>query len=301
MSVLGKIMREPLLHFLLLGGGLFLLYNMSNGGRVDKPNTIVVTPGKVKQLSANFSRTWERLPTEQELNGLLTSYLRDEVFYREAIALGLDKDDNLIRRRMRQKLEFILEDISVLVDPTDEALTRYMQQHEDQFRLQPQIAFRQVYLSPDKRQDIKAAATKILASLNTGEISEQQSAQLGDQIMLEHAFKLSSQSDIERRFGQVFARQLLTLPSGVWSGPVVSGYGGHLVLVSERVEGRMPTLAEVREEVQRDWLFEQRNALKESTYRKLLEEYEIVMQEPMNPAYVSGPAVAATRPETAPR
>ena len=295
---LNKIIKEPLLHFLFLGGGLFLLFNMMNGATVDKPNRIVVTPGQVDQLAANFSRTWERSPNEQELDGLLTNYLRDEVFYREAIALGLDKDDSLIRRRMRQKLEFIFEDVSALVDPTDEELTTYMQQHEDQFRLQPQISFRQIYLSPDKRQDIKAEAKRILVSLNVGDISEQQSEQLGDQIMLDHEFKLSSQSDIERRFGQAFAMQLLALPPGVWSGPVISGFGGHLVLVSERVEGRMPALAEVREDVQRDWLLEQRKILKEETYQKLLQEYEIVMQQPTNPGYAPGSAVAATLTDT---
>ena len=298
MILLNKVTKEPLLHFLLLGCGLFLLYNMINGGMVDKPNTIVVTAGKVEQLSANFSRTWERLPTEQELDGLLKSYLRDEVFYREAIALGLDKDDNLIRRRMRQKLEFILEDVTAMMDPTDEELTDYMQQHEDQFRLQPQVSFRQIYLSPDKRDEIKADAEKILSRLNAGEISEQQSEQLGDQIMLDKEFKLSSQGDIERRFGQAFARQIIALPTGVWSGPVISGYGGHLVLVSERVAGRLPALAEVREDVQRDWMLEQRNILKENIYQKLLQEYEIVMQQPVTPDYAPGSAVAATRAET---
>ena len=298
MNILNKVIKEPLLHFLLLGCGLFLLYNMINGGTVDKPNTIVVTAGKVEQLSANFSRTWERLPTEQELDGLLKSYLRDEVFYREAIALGLDKDDNLIRRRMRQKLEFILEDVTAMMDPTDEELTDYMQQHEDQFRLQPQVSFRQIYLSPDKRDEIKADAEKILSRLNAGEISEQQSEQLGDQIMLDKEFKLSSQGDIERRFGQAFARQIIALPTGVWSGPVTSGYGGHLVLVSERVAGRLPALAEVREDVQRDWMLEQRNILKENIYQKLLQEYEIVMQQPVTPDYAPGSAVAATRAET---
>ena len=298
MKLLNKLAKEPLLHFLLLGCGLFLLYNMINGGTVDKPNTIVVTAGKVEQLSASFSRTWERLPTEQELDGLLKSYLRDEVFYREAIALGLDKDDNLIRRRMRQKLEFILEDVTAMMDPTDEELTDYMQQHEDQFRLQPQVSFRQIYLSPDKRDEIKADAEKILSRLNAGEISEQQSEQLGDQIMLDKEFKLSSQGDIERRFGQAFARQIIALPTGVWSGPVISGYGGHLVLVSERVAGRLPALAEVREDVQRDWMLEQRNILKENIYQKLLQEYEIVMQQPVTPDYAPGSAVAATRAET---
>ncbi len=302
MNLVNKLIKEPFLHFLLLGGGLFLLYNMINGGTVDKPDVIVVTPGKVEQLSAHFSRTWERLPTEQELDGLLKSYLRDEVFYREAISLGLDKDDDLIRRRMRQKLEFILEDVTAMMDPTDEELTAYMQQHEDQFRLQPRISFRQTYLSPDKREDMRADADEMLHRLNAGALSEQSaeqpSEQLGDPIMLGKEFKLSSQSVIKRHFGEAFAEQVFALPTGVWSGPVISGYGWHLVLVSERVAGRMPALAEVREEVQRDWLLEQRNILKEETYQKLLQEYEIVMQQPVSPDYAPGSAVAATRAET---
>jgi len=293
MKGVNRIIREPLLHFLLLAGGLFLLYNMINGTTVEKPNRIVVSPGQVELLAENFTRTWQRQPTEEELAALFKNYLRDEVFYREAIALGLDKDDNLIRRRMRQKLEFILEDVTSLMDPTDDELTVYMHQHKDLYRLPPQVSFRQIYLSPDKRQDIEADADELLARLIAGENFHE----LGDEIMLDDEYTLASQPDIERRFGKGFARQLVSIPVEAWTGPVISGFGGHLVLISEKVEGRMPKLAEVRKEVQRDWLLDQRNELKEATYNNLLEEYEIVIQAATAQDYGSGSAVAATLTE----
>ena len=276
MSVLGKIFREPLLHFLLIGGGLFLLFNVMNGERVDKPNRIVVSQGQVALLAANFTRTWERPPSDDEMQMLVDNYLQDEVYYREALALGLDEDDSVIRRRLRQKLGFILEDTAALLDPDDKELTAYMDAHAEEFRVQPQISFRQVYLSMDTRSDIDADAREILARLRAGEDPEL----LGDRIMLEDAYSLASRDDIKRRFGEGFAHQLLSVTPGDWAGPLTSGFGGHLVLVTETKPGHMPELATVKAAVKREWRLARTEELKQNTFRKLLENYEVVMQEP---------------------
>ena len=277
MNVLGKIIREPLLHFLFLGGGLFLLFNVMNGEMVDKPNRIVVSQGQVALLATNFARTWERPPSDEEMQLLIDNYLLDEVYYREALALGLDEDDNVIRRRLRQKLGFILEDTAALLDPDDKELTAYMDAHAEQFRVQPQVSFRQVYLSMDTRSDIDADASEILARLQAGEDPQL----LGDRIMLADAYTLASRDDIKRRFGEGFAHQLMRVTPGDWAGPLTSGFGGHLVLITENKPGRMPELAEVKEEVKREWLLARTEELKQNTFRKLLENYEVVMQEPM--------------------
>ena len=292
-----KIMREPLVHFLLIGAGLFLLFNFTNGPAGDKPNRIVVTPGRVEQMTANFTRSRLRPPTEQEMAGLIENYLRDEIYYREALAMGLDKDDGLIRRRMRQKLEFILEDISAQADPTDEVLTDFMQKHMDRYRLEAQISFQQVYLNPDRRKDMVGDARKILVRLRAGTDPEA----LGDPIMVRHKFDFASESKIERAFGETFTRQLLKLEPGDWAGPVFSGLGGHLVMISERKDGRMPELAEVRTVVERDWLAQLRKELKDITFRKLLEGYEVVMEQPSQPGNASDTAVAATPAEAGTR
>jgi hypothetical protein len=157
-----KWLKEPLVHFLIIGAGLFLLFNFTNGPAGDKPNRIVVTLGQVDQMTARFTRSRMRPPTKQEMDGLIESYLRDEIYYREALAMGLDKDDGLIRRRMRQKVEYILEDILAQADPTDEVLTAFMQKHIDRYRLEAQISFQQVYLNPDRRKDMVGDDAEIM-------------------------------------------------------------------------------------------------------------------------------------------
>ena len=292
-----KIMREPLVHFLLIGAGLFLLFNFTTGPAGDKANRIVVMPGQVEQMTAIFTRSRMRPPTEQEMAGLIESYLRDEIYYREALAMGLDKDDGLIRRRMRQKVEYILEDISAQADPTDEVLTDFMQKHMDRYRLEAQISFRQVYLNPDRRKDMVGDARKILVRLRVGTDPET----LGDPIMVRHKFDLASEREVERAFGKSFARQILKVEPGDWAGPVLSGLGGHLLMVSERKDGRMPELAEVRTMVERDWQAQRRKELKDITFRKLLEGYEVVMGQPSQPGNGSDTAVAATPAEAGAR
>jgi len=284
---LKTMLNEPLLHFLLIGAGLFILFDALNGPEAENPNRIVVSSGQVELLAANYSRTWRRQPNQQEVNALIEEHLRDEVFYREAIELGLDKDDSLIRRRLRQKLEFVLEDVSALVEPTDEQLTLFMQQNEESFRLKPKISFRHVYLSFDKRNDVGSDAVKLLARLKAGEDPDE----LGDTIMLASEFQLTAQPQIARGFGDEFAKTLLTLPQGNWTGPVLSGFGAHLVFISERTDGRMPALDEVRKAVKRDWTLEQRKTLKEKIYRTLLEKYHVVI-EPRNVALENNSAAA---------
>lgn len=294
MELLKKAIREPLLHFLVIGTGLFFLYSFMNGPEVGKANRIVVSQAQMELLAENFSRTWMRPPSDKEMEGLIDGYLRDQVFSREAIALGLDQGDNVIKRRLRQKMEFIFEDAAALVDPTDEELTLFMQQHEEGFRIKPQLSFQQVYLSYDKHDDIGADAEKLLVRLRAHENPEQ----LGDSTMLAKDFKQISQTDIQRRFGDQFAQQVVALPQGVWSGPITSGFGLHLVRVSEKVEGRMPELAEVKEAVKRDWLVERRRELKEATYTELLKGYEVVIEKPAESHSVGDTSVALRVPET---
>ena len=119
-----KILREPLLHFLLLGAAIFGAYRLLSDARATQPGNIVVTQGRIEALVAAFTRTWQRPPTASEREGLIRDYIREEVYVREAIALGLDQDDMVIRRRLRQKLEFVSEDLTAPAEPTDGQLQR---------------------------------------------------------------------------------------------------------------------------------------------------------------------------------
>ncbi|MCZ6715656.1 MAG: peptidylprolyl isomerase [Gammaproteobacteria bacterium] len=277
-----SLWREPLVHFLLIGAALFLFYDLTREQGSEAPNRIVVNSGQVEQLAANFKRTWMRPATEAELAALVENHVREEVFYREALAMGLDQNDPLVRRRMRMKLEFILEDLSSQ-DVTDEKLTAFLQQHPDKFRTQAQVSFQQVYLNPDKRKDLATDTKKLLASLNSGAAPES----LGDPTMVPFDYSLATQSEIARSFGERFAEDAIKLVPGDWMGPVYSPYGGHLLKVSERVEARMPALAEIRALVEREYLVQRRKEQKNLAYQKLREGYQVTI-EPLKSA--QGPA-----------
>jgi hypothetical protein len=268
------------MHFLALGALVFLLFHFITSRGETQDGKIVVTRGKVEQLVTGFSRTWQRPPTQQELDGLVEDYVREEVFCREAIAMGLDKDDTIVRRRMRQKLEFLTEDTAAAAPSTDADLKEWLDKHPDKFRVEPTWAFSQLYFKASPTGDsTSAAASKLLAQLDSaGETVA--AAELGDTTLLPHQLPLSRVDEIASVFGDEFARRIAQLERGRWVGPIQSGYGWHLVYVSERTEGRPKPLSEVREVVQRDWLVARHKEILEATYSKLRQKYAVVVEGP---------------------
>jgi hypothetical protein len=273
-----RIFDEPLLHFLLLGAGIFLAYSlMPHSDSSGEPGKMVVTLGQVEHLAAGFARTWQRPPTAQELAGLVRDRVREEVYFREAMALGLDKDDTIIRRRLRQKMEFIADDIAQ-ADPTDADLNAYLQAHPDSFRVEQRLTFRQVYLNPEKHgENLARDAAQLLTQLNQPGAKADASA-LGDPFLLEHQFVAVPASEVAKQFGETFPVKLGALVPGQWQGPVESGYGVHLVLISEPMEGRLPALAEVRDAVRREWDHTRRLEANEKFYQERLKRYTVTIE-----------------------
>ena len=266
--------REPLVHFLLIGAALFVFYDLTREQGSEAPNRIVLTGGQVEQLAAKFERTWLRPATETELANLIENYVREEVFYREALAMGLDQSDPVVRQRMRLKLEFILEDLSS-DEVTDDVLLGYLQEHPDTFRTEAQVSFQQLYLNPARRADLEAEADAMLDSLNAGTAPES----MGDPTLVPREYTLATQGEIKRSLGEQFAGDVVELePTGDWMGPVYSAYGGHLLKVSERVDARLPELAEIRALVEREYLAERRIELKDLAYAKLREGYDVTIE-----------------------
>ena len=292
MSGIKISLREPLVHFLLIGAGIFLLYYVTNGPADIQPNRIVVTADQVAQMESRFSRTWMRPPTQEEMAGLIENHVRDEVYYREAVTMGLDRNDPSIRKRMRLKLEFLLEDLSAVEALGDEALNRYLEAHPEDFRVEARISFQQVYLDPVQRKDMDAEAESMLARLHRGTDPET----VGDATLVEFEHRRAPRSDVARWFGEPFAEQVFSLAPGVWSGPHFSGLGGHLVKVTERVESRMPALDEVRDRVERELIARRRQEMKDMAYRRLRDNYEVVIQPPPSETANPGEAVAAAIP-----
>ncbi len=275
MSQTNTLWREPLVHFLLIGAVLFILFDLTREESGDPANRILVTQNQVEQLTAQFRRTWLRPPTEEELSGLIESFVRDEIYYREALAMGLDRNDPQVRQRMRLKLEFLLEDLTAEQPPTDEVLDTYLQQNTEKFLIPPRLSFRQVFLSFDRGQALESDAQQLLLELQAGAAAET----LGDPTLLPNEQTAATERLIARTFGEQFAQTVMELEPGSWQGALFSGLGAHLVLVTERVEGRLPTLAEIRPEVEQEYLAERRRELKDLAYRKLREGYEVVIEE----------------------
>ena len=275
-----KILYEPLLHFLLLGAAIFVAYGLVSKRISDEPGKIVISQGQIASIVVGFTRTWQRPPTSEELEGLIRDRVREEVYCREALALGLDKDDIIICRRLRQKMEFVTDDVVARAQPTDDELNAYLQAHPDPFRVQRQCTFSQVYLNPEKHGENLARDTaQLLAQLNQAGGKADVSA-LGDSFLLEHTFAAAPGSEIAKQFGEKFAAQLDELAPGQWQGPVESGYGVHLVFVSERTEGRLPALAEVRDAVCREWVNARRLEANEKLYEAMLKRYVVTIERP---------------------
>ncbi|MCK6455672.1 MAG: peptidyl-prolyl cis-trans isomerase [Phycisphaerae bacterium] len=289
-----RLMREPLVHFLLLGAAVFGAYGLAGGTRTTDPVPILISTGRIESLATAFTRTWQRPPAPAELAGLVREYVREEVCAREAIALGLHEDDPIIRRRLRQKLEFVSEDATMDSAPTDGELSGFLEAHPDRFRVEGRLSFAQVYLDPDRRgAALVSDAAAMLAALNQASAAIDPST-WGDATMLDRESTDVAKSDVLRRFGPAFAAKLGELPIGRWHGPIESGYGAHLVLIRNRSADRLPALDEIRDAVRREYVEAQRRQARESFYEALLQRYAVIIESP-GPG-LSGPVLAEGRP-----
>jgi hypothetical protein len=274
-----RLIREPFIHFLLLGAAIFVANHLVSGRADSQPGKIVITQGQIRSMVIGFSRTWQRPPTREELERLVRDHVREEVYSREAVAMGLDQDDPVIRRRLQQKLEFVTDDVAALAEPTDAELVAYLKAHADVFHVDRKFTFSQVYLDPSKHAErLTQDADQLLIQLRQkGRNLELYS--LGDAFLLEHQFEAASATEISKQFGDKFVAKLTDVPIGQWFGPVESAYGMHLVFVEERTEGRLPELAEVRDAVRREWANARRLESNEKFFQSLLKHYEVVVEK----------------------
>jgi hypothetical protein len=275
-----KIHREPLIHFLLLGALIFAVYQFRTRHKTDKPGEIVVTQGTLENLTTGFTRTWQRPPTEEELRGLVRDYIREEAAYREAVAMGLDRDDTVVRRRLRQKLEFLSDDLASRAEPAEADLQKFLQTHSSLFESEPRFSFRQVYLNPQVHgANLQRDAALLLAELRHAE-PQTNNSNAGDPFLLPQVFQDAPLSEVKQELGDQFASALGGFPPGQWQGPVKSAYGSHLVIITEQREGRLPPLAEVRGVVRREWLNAMRTETTDRFYEGLLSRYTVKIEPP---------------------
>jgi hypothetical protein len=292
MTLLGKLIREPLVQFLLLGALLFVYFEWKGGGSGPGSTRISITPGLVAHLASGFARTWQRPPTDAELKGLVDDYVKEEIATREATAMGLDRDDTIIRRRLRQKMEFLVDDAVGATPPTDAEIRAWLEKHPGAFHPEPQVVLRQVYVSA-RRGGVPAPAEaqRLLARLRAAG-PDARIDTLGDPSMLPRELPLGPLSEVTRAFGTEFAARIDAIEPGRWTGPVESPYGLHLVLVRERVAAAPPALADVRPLVERELLAERRRTQLQALYERLLAKYTVAIEMPKDEA-VGKPASTA--------
>lgn len=281
--MLKRLLKEPLLHFLLLALVIFAAYGWLGPSGAGRPDSIVVTGASIEQIAAIFAKTWQRPPTAAELKGLIDDYVKEEIYYREAKLLGLDTDDTIIRRRLRQKMEFVNDAAAELLTPTDAELEAYLKAHPTEFEIEPMLAFQQVFLNPERHgdkieQDAAAILEVLLTNVATGP------AALSDPTLLPFELPLTSSSSIAQTFGPEFAEALGNVAPGQWAGPIMSGFGRHIVRVSERKAGRVPALGEVRDAVAREWSNAKRKELEDRRFSELLKRYEVTIESPSGAA-----------------
>ena len=286
---LGRLLREPLLYFFLFGGLIFALMPDAEDPR--SPGTqeqIVISGAEVEQLTAAWSQRSQRPPTEAELQGLIGEMVREQVLYREALALGLDRDDVVIRRHLRQKYEFLTQDLAYETAPDEATLRAFFDAESDRYAQAAKLTFSQILFSPDRggtSAEIRAA--RALADLKTTTAPDAAET-LGDATSLPSGFNAVETSDVEAVFGPEFTAAVMGLEPGRWAGPIASGYGQHLVWLAQKTPGAGPAFEDVRQTVKDDWVYVQRAAANEAIYRRLLERYEVVVQPTVLPAETVG-------------
>ena len=286
-------LREPILHFALIGALLFFVYGRMNPGAA-AGERIVVTPAIALDLARQHQARWMRAPSEQELASLVEAHVRDEIFFREGLAIGLDRDDPVIKRRVRQKLDVIAEEQLARAAPGDAELQAYLTQHAERFARPVRVSFEQIFFDGSAPvAEVQRAAATARAALARGS----KPAALGQPTMLPASVEQAPLDLIARDFGSNFAEQIGRLPPGQWRGPLASSLGAHLVRVSARTPVTVPPLHEVRQQVAREWENERREQSRDASYRKLRERYVVIIEPAADsaaaPATTTGVASAA--------
>ncbi len=274
MSSFKALSREPLVHFLIIGAVLFTVFELGREESSAAPDRILVDAGQVQQLVARFRRSRLRAPTESELAALIEGHIREEVYYRQALAMGLERDDTIVRRRLKQKLEFMTDTGADLIEPQAGELEAYYEANVERFQDTPAIALTQAYLGQNPSPDRINAA---LSSLKSD--AEADPNRWSEPTLLPSQMAISTPVEIDSVFGTGFFDNLMQLPMEEWIGPIESGYGLHLVRIDDSRLASLPPFEGVRDAILREWKSVKAKELSEQVYTRLRERYTIVLPD----------------------
>lgn len=273
-------LKEPLVHFVLLGGLLFAAYAGLNRGDSANPQVVRISAAEVAWLTQTWARQWQRPPDERELRGLVTDYVKETLLAREALALGLDENDTIVRRRLAQKMTFLVEDTARLAEPKDQVLRKYYAEHSERYQVPASISFSQRFFSTER------AASEALKTL-----VHNLAAEVGERSLLPSELTMVDAQAVSNAFGPQFNEQVFALEAGKWQGPIASAYGFHLLRIDEKQPARLPSFEIVHERVLEDWYRRQQERVNEKYFARLLEKYDVIVEDEVKP--IVGPLAEA--------
>ena len=281
-----KILKEPFFHFIVFGIALFLLYGLVNDNTNSK-DTIIINDFDVSTLISKWEMQWKRQPTEQELQNLIAQNIKQEVFYQEALKMNLDHNDEIIKRRLSQKMQFLSNDIASMIEPTVEGLKAYYQQNSDTYLTPTSYSLYQITFSPDKRKNNYKDAEETLQQFPNATFEEMKS--WGDSLPFNYFFENIDANALGLQLGSKFSTALETREINKWVGPIPSGFGYHLVYITKKTAPKLPEFESIKDHIIRDYEYDKQKEVDESIYRELKKKYEIdieINSKDFNPAFV---------------
>ena len=297
---LTRLFTEPLVQFLIIGACIYGAYALFGTPEENfRDTTIIVDANRIDAFIGQWESRWNRPPTRQEIDGIIQQYVREDILYRQAVAMGLNEDDPITRRRMAQKLEFLTSDLAMLKQPAEGELEQYFQDNRTKYREPDQISFSQVFFDPDAREEATLDdAAEVLVQLRSAGEPDAQTLEAGDQFMLQGYFPTVTQAEIARTMGSGFAEAVMQLDPGQWHGPVLSGYGVHLVYVYDFQAAPPPVFEDVQATVLEDWHAVQTEEFNAAFFEALKNNYDIIIDEVPTDRLIGDPATTISKEES---
>jgi len=283
MSARSKAMqwlREPLVQFLLVGVALFAAWHVLHPEEARDTARIELTHDDLRQMTVGWLAQGRPAPSPEQIQSLVENKVREEVLYREALALGLDRDDAIVKRRLAQKMEFLANDTASVRDPSPGELQAWYAQNQQRFAAPPRVTFRHVYFSFDRRgENARRDALAALKAMSAAGSQRPSLQSTGDAFMFQDRFTDRTPEQLAAIFGPTFSEGLFKGTAGSWQGPIESGYGWHVVLIDDIEPARPPSFEEAESDIRDAWMTEQRDASKRRAFETMRARYEVVLPE----------------------
>jgi hypothetical protein len=277
-----KPLRDPLIHFFILGLVVFGLHGVLEDEPevADDPFLVEVTSADIEWFRTMWSKRMGREPTVEELRGQVNQLIREQILSREAVSMGLDEGDMVVRRRLAQKMDFLFKDLSDIAEPSEGELRAYLQGNRDAYEIPEKVTFTHIYLNADERgEEAAAEAVRLLVErLNTDEGVPPDVSGLGDPFLLPSSYSDKTLMEVRREFGTQFAEKVWELEPLTWQGPVPSGYGLHAVYVGERFDAKLPAFGDLQERLKVDWMAERQRETTRKAYQEVRGRYRVLLE-----------------------